>query len=59
MIAGSYSYRDEKDAKEIMKRLDGSYDPPHLASTGKQRGQKEIEEQILKAKLNNFFNSPH
>ena len=59
MIAGSYSYRDEKDAKEIMKRLDGSYDPPLLSCESKIRGQKEIEEQILKAKLNNFFNSPH
>jgi len=55
MIAGSYSYRDEKDAKEIMKRLDGSYDPPLLSCESKIRGQKEIEEQILKAKLNNFF----
>lgn len=49
LIAGSYSVKDEKAAKELMKRLDGSFEP--------KRKLKIIDEEILKVKLNNFFNS--
>ena len=47
LIAGSYSVKDEKAARELMKRLDGTFEL--------KEKNKKVEQEILKAKVNTFF----
>jgi len=48
LISGTYSYKDEKVAKKMMKKLDGTYQP--------NEQKDEVDQQVLDQIFKNFFN---
>jgi len=43
LIAGSYSVKDEKAANELMKQLDGTFEPEKVSERGVTKEQMKIQ----------------